>query len=104
MRHNICKNHDFQIQVQTGVKTKESCDVLPKYKINGEKASKESKKPDSFLFSADLASHAGVFKGARFSSLPTNACSTEDNFRFPSLANHIVLSNFCKVDLDRRVI
>ena len=26
-----------------------------------------------------VASHAGVFRGARFSSLPTNACSTEDN-------------------------
>ena len=27
----------------------------------------------------DLASHAGNFRGARISSLPTNACSTEDN-------------------------
>ena len=26
-----------------------------------------------------IASHAGVFRGARFSSLPTNACSTENN-------------------------
>ena len=26
-----------------------------------------------------LASHAGVFRGARFSSLPTNACSTKNN-------------------------
>ena len=51
-----------------------------------------------------LASHAGVFRGARFSSLPTNACSTEDNIPFPSLANHIVLSKFWKVDLDRKVI
>ena len=51
-----------------------------------------------------LASHAGVFRGARLSSLPTNACSTEDNIPFPSLANHIVLSKFWKVDLDRRVI
>ena len=30
-----------------------------------------------------LASHAGVFRGARFSSLPTNACSTENNIPFP---------------------
>ena len=30
-----------------------------------------------------LASHAGVFKGARFSSLPTNAYSAENNIRFP---------------------
>ena len=30
-----------------------------------------------------LASHAGVFRGARFSSLPTNACSIEDNIPFP---------------------
>ena len=51
-----------------------------------------------------LASHAGAFRGARFSSLPTNACSTEDNIPFPSLANHIVLSKFWKVDLDRKVI
>ena len=39
-----------------------------------------------------IASHAGVFRGARFSSLPTNACSTEDNIPFPCLANHIVLA------------
>ena len=51
-----------------------------------------------------LASHKGVFRGARLSSLPTNACSTEDNIPFPSLANHIVLSKFWKVDLDCRVI
>ena len=30
-----------------------------------------------------LASHAGVFRGARISSLPTNACSTEDNIPLP---------------------
>ena len=51
-----------------------------------------------------IASHAGVFRGARISSLPTNACSTENNIPFPSLANHIVLSKFWKVDLDRKVI
>ena len=51
-----------------------------------------------------VASYAGVFRGARFSSLPTNACSTEDNIPFPSLANYIVLSKFWKVDLDRKVI
>ena len=50
-----------------------------------------------------LASHAGIFRGARISSLPTNACSTEDNIPFPRLANHVVLSKFWKVDLDRRV-
>ena len=50
-----------------------------------------------------VASHAGVFRGARFSSLPTNACSTEDNIPFPRLAYHVVLSKFWKVDLDRRV-
>ena len=49
------------------------------------------------------ASHAGSFRGARISSLPTNACSTEDNIPFPRLANHVVLSKFWKVDLDRRV-
>ena len=32
-----------------------------------------------------LASHAGVFRGARISSLPTNACSTENNIPFPFL-------------------
>ena len=30
-----------------------------------------------------LASHAGVFRGAHVSSLPTNACSTENNISFP---------------------
>ena len=50
-----------------------------------------------------LASHAGIFRGARISSLPTNACSTEDNIPFPRLANDVVLSKFWKVDLDRRV-
>ena len=30
-----------------------------------------------------LASHAGVFRGARFSSLPTNACSAGNNIPFP---------------------
>ena len=50
-----------------------------------------------------LASHAGVFREARISSLPTKACSTEDNIPFPRLANHVVLSTFWKVDLDRRV-
>ena len=44
-----------------------------------------------------VASHAGVFKGARHSSLPTNACSAEDNIPFPSLANQIVLSKFWKL-------
>ena len=52
-----------------------------------------------------LASHAGVFggarlsslptkaffRGARLSSLPTNACSTENNIPFPNLAIHTVL-------------
>jgi len=51
-----------------------------------------------------IASHAGVFRGARFSSFPTNAWSTEDRIPFPSLANHIVLSKFWKVDLDLKVI
>ena len=51
-----------------------------------------------------VASYAGVFRGTRFSSLPTNACSTEDNIPFPSLANHIILSKFWNVDLDRKVI
>ena len=30
-----------------------------------------------------VASNAGVFRGARFSSLPTNACSAENNIPFP---------------------
>ena len=30
----------------------------------------------------NLASHAGVFRGARISSLLTNACSTENNIPF----------------------
>ena len=51
-----------------------------------------------------LASNAGVFRGARFSSLPTNTCSTEDYIPFRSLANHIVLSKFWKFNLYRKVI
>ena len=50
-----------------------------------------------------VASYAGVFRGARISSVPTNACSIENNIPFPSLANHIVPSKFWKVDFDRRV-
>ena len=35
---------------------------------------------------AVIASHAGIFRGARFSSsLPRNACSTENNVPFPLL-------------------
>ena len=51
-----------------------------------------------------LGSYPGVFRGARFSSLTTNACSTENNIPFPNLANHIVLSKFWKLDFDRWVI
>ena len=51
-----------------------------------------------------LGSYAGVFKGARLSSLTTNACSTENNIRFPNLDNHIVLSILWKLDLDCWVI
>ena len=50
-----------------------------------------------------IASYAGVFRGARISSLPQNYCSTEDNIPFPSLANHVVLSKVRKADLDLRV-
>ena len=52
----------------------------------------------------EIASHASIFRGARFSSLPTNACSTQENIPFPSLANHIVLSKFWKVDLVGRMV
>ena len=35
---------------------------------------------------AVIASHTGIFMGARFSSsLPRNACSTENNIPFPLL-------------------
>ena len=37
---------------------------------------------------AILPSPAGVFRGARFSSLPTNAWSTENNFPFPLFYLH----------------
>ena len=57
----------------------------------------------TFTFCPSLASHAGVFRGSRISSLPTNAYSTKDNIPFLRLANHAVLSKFWKVDLDRRV-
>ena len=52
----------------------------------------------------EIASHASILRGARFSSLPTNACSTQENIPFPSLANHIVLSKFWKVDLVARTV
>ena len=45
----------------------------------------------------------GVFMGARISTLPTNTCSTENKIPLQSLAKHIVLSKFWKVDLDCRV-
>ena len=51
-----------------------------------------------------LGSYAGVFKGARLSSLTTNACSTDNNIRFPNLDNNIVLSILWKLDLDCWVI
>ena len=51
-----------------------------------------------------LGSYVGVFRGVRFSTLTTNACSTENNIPFPNLANHTVLSKLCKLDLDRWVI
>ena len=35
-----------------------------------------------YLAHRRVASHAGVFRGARVSSLPTNACSTENNNSF----------------------
>ena len=38
-----------------------------------------------FITAVQIASHSGVFRGARISSLPTNACSTEDNIPFPLL-------------------
>ena len=38
-----------------------------------------------------------------FHPSPTNGCPMENNFPFPSLANHTVLSKIWKVDLDRRV-
>ena len=37
----------------------------------------------TFSAATILASHAGVFRGARFSSLPTNACSAGNNIPFP---------------------
>ena len=52
------------------------------------------------LFCRRIASNASVFRGACILSLPTNACSTESNIPFPSLANHTVLSKFWKVDLE----
>ena len=41
-----------------------------------------SKVPIEGTTAMSLASHAGVFRGARISSLPTNACSTENNIPF----------------------
>ena len=49
-----------------------------------------------------LRSYAGVFRGARLSSLTTNACSTENNIPFPNLANHFVLSKFWKLEREKK--
>ena len=46
----------------------------------------------------DSLSHIGVFRGARFPSLPTSARSAEDNIPFPSLANHIAHCTFHILD------
>ena len=40
---------------------------------------------DALRSTLTIASPAGVFRGDRISSLPTNACSTEDNIPFPLL-------------------
>ena len=76
----------------------------PKFLNNYQTFFKEVDENSLKTFTGWVASHAGVFRRARPSSLPTNACWTEDSIPFPSLANHIVLSKFWKVDLDRKVI
>ena len=44
----------------------------------------QSQKRSRFAWTAAaITSHACVFRGARFSSFPTNACSTENNIPFP---------------------
>ena len=58
----------------------------------------------SMLFSYFNSLPCKHFRRARLSSLPTNACSTENNIPFPNLASHIVLSKFWEVDLDLGVI
>ena len=54
-------------------------------------------------FPSPSLSKATQARGAPISSLPTNACLTEDNIPFPSLASHVVLSKLWRADLDRRV-
>ena len=49
-----------------------------------------------------IASLADVFRRARFSSLPTNACPTEDNIPFPCLANPSYFPNSGKLTLTAR--
>ena len=44
-----------------------------------------------------LASHASVFRGTRFSSLPKNACSTEDNIPFPRKGERNVVFSWAGV-------
>ena len=43
----------------------------------------------------EIASHAGVFRGARISSLPTNACSTENNIPLVSFSPNSEYSVHC---------
>ena len=52
----------------------------------------------TFIGQFMIASHAGLFREARISSLPTNACSTENNIPVPST---IVQSTIVKKSVDR---
>ena len=52
----------------------------------------------TFIGQFMIASHAGLFRGARISSLSTNACSTENNIPVPST---IVQSTIVKKSVDR---
>ena len=57
---------------------------LPKFSYPKKSRNQKFQTKKKFLRSSpSLASHAGVFWGARFSSLRTNSYSTEDNFPFP---------------------
>ena len=57
---------------------------LPKFSYPKKSRNRKFQTKKKFLRSSpSRASHAGVFWGARFSSLRTNSYSTEDNIPFP---------------------
>ena len=65
--------------------------IMGNWKIENKELENKVEKLKYKKFGGHVACHTCVLRGARLSSLLTNACSSEDNILFPSLAYHIVL-------------